>query len=82
MLKRWTITALAAAASLVGCAPPETAGPAPWTGGLAEGLDEIARLAGASQYDEALVVADRMVVPDAYARFRANLDRWTGGGLE
>ena len=81
-MKRWTIIALAAAAPHVGCAPPETDGPAPWTGGLAEGLDEIARLAGAAQHDEALAVADRMVVPDAYARFRADLDRWTGGGLE
>lgn len=81
-MKRWTIIALAAAAPHVGCAPPETDGPAPWTGGLAEGLDEVARLAGAAQHDEALAVADRMVVPDAYARFRADLDRWTGGGLE
>ncbi len=81
-MKYWTITALAAAAPLVGCSPPETDGPAPWTGGLAEGLEEIARLAGAAQHDEALVVADRMVVPDAYARFRASLDRWTGGVLE
>lgn len=81
-MKRWTIIALAAAAPLVGCAPPEADGPEPWTDGLAEGLDEIARLAGAAQHDEALAVADRMVVPDAYARFRADLDRWMSGGLE
>ena len=81
MRNRWTIAAVLAA-PLVGCAPPETDGPAPWTGGLAEGLDEIARLAGAAQHDEALAVADRMIVPDAYARFRDDLDRWTGGGLE
>ena len=81
MRNRWTIAALLAA-PLVGCAPPETDGPAPLTGGLAEGLDEIARLAGAAQHDEALAVADRMIVPDAYARCRDDLDRWTGGGLE
>ena len=77
-MKRWTIIALAAAAPHVGCAPPETDGPAPWTGGWRRA--STTRLAGAAQHDEALAVADRMIVPDAYA-LRDDLDRWTGGGL-
>lgn len=85
MTKAWTIAAcaaLAAAGSLVGCSPPDADAPAPWTEGLAAGLDEMERLVGADQHGEALAIADRMVEPDAYARFRADLDRWTGGALE
>lgn len=70
--------------------PPETpevqAAPVPasepWGGTFAEGLDEVARLAGSSAHDEALGVADALLVPTRFARWRANLERSTRGWSE
>lgn len=70
------------AALVPGCTKPAADAPEPWTAGLVAGLQDIERHSMKGRHDDALEVADRMVEPDVYARFRADLDRWTGGALE
>lgn len=54
----------------------------PWDGTFAEGLDEVARLATERAHDEALSVADALLVPTRFARWRADLERSTHGWSE
>lgn len=48
----------------------EAAPPKPWHGTLAQGLAEVRRLSEADKTDEALAVAEQLLVPNGFARWR------------
>ncbi len=50
--------------------PPERPPVAPWTGTLAEGLREMRKLSDAGKPDDALLVADRILTPGGFAKWR------------
>lgn len=62
-------------------APPgeEAPGAEPWGGTFAEGMAEVVRLAASDEHQAALELTERLLAPDAYQRWRAELEE--AGGL-
>lgn len=64
------LLAQASAQPAVAAKPPEKKPIEPWHGTLAQGLDEVRRLSEADKSEEALDVAERLLSPDGFARWR------------
>jgi len=50
----------------------------PWEGTFAAGVEQILAHAGSEEWDEALILCDRLLVPDTYASWREGLDGGAG----
>lgn len=54
----------------------------PWTGSLQDGIEAMSSGVASGEFGDALLIANRMVRPDAFARFRSRLETWTRGASE
>ncbi|MEM1453196.1 MAG: hypothetical protein AAF957_07130 [Planctomycetota bacterium] len=74
-----------AVAASSGCADPERDAQQdaePWRGSLGAGVERMRALAEDGAFDDAVAVADRMLVPDGFARGRRWLERVSRGTSE
>ena len=61
-------------------APEEVPAADPWDGTFAQGMAEVVRLAASDEAADALALTDRLLAPDGYQRWRADLEE-DGGVL-
>jgi len=71
-VKALLLLALLQAAPTPARAPAPAPVVEPWKGSLAEGLAEMERLSAAGKTDESLAVAESLLAPDAFERWRAS----------